>query len=248
MDQPVTAIHSAPDSIAASDPVTAHSSPHRSWRKRLGLACLALALTPFVLTLIYAVVPPISLPMLGRALLMRDVDRRWKPLEQISPVLAQAVITSEDARFCSHSGVDFGAIADVLQNSGNSGPTRGASTISMQVAKNLYLWPLPTWLRKPVEIPVALWIDLVWPKRRVIEVYLNIAEWGDGVFGAEAAARAHFNKSAQALTLREAALLAAALPNPINRDASDPNRHMRIVASIIATRVNGASSVASCIK
>lgn len=217
-----------------------------SWRRRLGLTCLAMALTPFILTLVYTLVPPVSLPMLGRMALMKEVDRRWRPLEDISPALAQAVIASEDARFCSHWGVDFGAIAEVLQRGGRNGPQRGASTLSMQVAKNLYLWPLPKVLRKPAEIPTALWIDFVWSKRRVIEVYLNVAEWGEGIFGAEAAARHHFNKSARQLSLREAALLAAALPNPIERDASAPDRHMRTIAAIVAGRVRNGGEV-SCL-
>jgi monofunctional glycosyltransferase len=192
-------------------------------------------------------VPPVSIPMIERAVMLRDVDRRWRPLEAISPNLPIAVLSSEDARFCLHDGVDFDAIALVLKQGGDSGPNRGASTVAMQVAKNLYLWPLPTLMRKPLEIPLALWIDLVWSKRRVIEVYLNIAEWGDGLFGAEAAAQNYFDKPASALTEREAALLAVALPNPIKRDAGDPTRRLKILAGRIVGRARASGELLGCI-
>jgi monofunctional biosynthetic peptidoglycan transglycosylase len=205
-------------------------------------------LAPIGLTLIYAVVPPISLPMIGRALALRDVDRRWVPLDRIAPVLPDAVLSSEDARFCDHNGVDFEELTLVLRKGGESGPSRGASTIAMQVAKNLYLWPLPTLARKGLEIPLALWIDLVWTKRRVIEVYLNIAEWGEGVYGAEAASQVYFDKPAASLTQREAALLAVALPNPIKRDAGEPTRRLRGMAGRVAGRARAAGDSLDCIK
>ena len=185
--------------------------------------------------------------MIERAVMLQDVDRRWTPLDAIAPALPIAVLSSEDARFCQHHGVDFDAIALVFRQGGDGGPNRGASTIAMQIAKNLYLWPLPTLMRKPLEIPLALWIDLVWSKRRVIEVYLNIAEWGDGLFGAEAAARNYFDKPASALTQREASLLAVALPNPIKRDAGDPTRRLRILASRVAGRARSSGELLGCI-
>lgn len=210
--------------------------------KWLGL----LALTPFVLTVIYTIVPPISLPMLGRALILQDVTRDWTSLDDMAPGLPLAVLASEDARFCDHWGVDFVELEKVLDRSG--GPSRGASTIPMQIAKNLYLWPLPTLLRKVAEIPLAMWIDLVWSKRRTIEVYLNIAEWGDGIFGAEAAAQAHFGKRAADLSAREAALLAAALPNPIKRDAGNPTNRLRGRAGTITARARQSGDLMECIK
>jgi monofunctional biosynthetic peptidoglycan transglycosylase len=210
--------------------------------KWLGL----LALSPFVLTVIYTVVPPISLPMLGRALILQDVTRDWTSLDDMAPGLPLAVLSSEDARFCEHWGVDFVELGKVLDRSG--GPSRGASTIPMQIAKNLYLWPLPTILRKAAEIPLALWIDLVWSKRRTIEVYLNIAEWGDGIYGAEAASQAHFGKPAAELTVRQAALLAAALPNPIKRDAGNPTSRMRGKAGTITARARESGDTLDCIK
>ena len=217
------------------------------WRK-LVLALVLLGLTPFALTLVYAVVPPISLPMIGRAVTLRDVDRRWTPLDKIAPALPMAVLSSEDARFCLHNGVDFDAIELVLNQGGDKGPSRGASTIAMQVAKNLYLWYLPTMVRKVAEIPLALWIDLIWSKQRVIEVYLNIAEWGEGIYGAEAAAQYYFDKPAAALTTREASLLAVALPNPIKRDAGDPSRRLRSLANLIRSRAQASGAILACVK
>lgn len=221
--------------------------PRRLWR-RLVILVLALGLAPFVLTLVYAVVPPISIPMIGRAVTLQDVDRRWVPISAIAPSLPDAVLSSEDARFCLHNGVDFNAIELVLHQGGDKGPKRGASTIAMQVAKNLYLWPLPALARKPLEIPLALWIDFVWSKQRVIEVYLNVAEWGEGIYGAEAAAHYYFDKPASALTVRESSLLAVALPNPIKRDAGDPSKRLKALAGLIAARARGAGDLLDCVK
>lgn len=217
-------------------------------RARPWLIGLAVVLTaPLWLTVLYTVVPPVSLPMLGRAVTLQPVDRRWTPLAAMGAALPEAVLSSEDARFCQHWGVDFGALELVLRQGGDAGPQRGASTISMQVAKNLYLWPLPALARKPLEIPLALWIDLVWTKRRVMEVYLNIAQWGDGIYGAEAGARAHFAKPVRALTAREAALLAVSLPNPLERDAADPSRHLRELARVISARARSSGGTLACI-
>jgi monofunctional glycosyltransferase len=148
------------------------------------------------------------------------IDYRWRPLEAISPHLAHAVATAEDARFCEHRGIDWETLNKLMDEPG--GPSRGGSTIAMQTAKNLFLWPSRSYVRKAAELPLAAWIDFVWPKPRVIEVYLNIAEWGPGIFGAEAAAQRHFGKPAADLTRNEAALLAAALPNPHERNAGNP--------------------------
>ncbi|MCA0423628.1 MAG: transglycosylase domain-containing protein, partial [Proteobacteria bacterium] len=153
------------------------------------------------LALIWRVLPPISTLMVWQTITGGTVRRTYVPLERISPRLVAAVINAEDARFCHHIGVDWHELGKVLETDG--GPRRGASTLTMQTAKNLFLWQSPlTYLRKGLEIPLALGLDLTWPKRRVIEVYLNVAEWGDGIFGAEAAARAHFGKSAAELSAR----------------------------------------------
>lgn len=159
------------------------------WRRALQILVLLVAI-PIVLTVVYAVAPAPSTLMIARWLTLRPVDRVWVPFESISPSLPRAVIVSEDANFCRHHGVDWGAVRTVMREGGDSGPGRGASTITMQVAKNLFLWQGAAYVRKPLEIVLAHWIDLAWSKRRVMEVYLNIAEWGpDGTFGAEAGAR-----------------------------------------------------------
>ena len=140
------------------------------------------------------------------------------PLARISPALPLAVIVAEDGRFCSHHGVDFAEIREAIDDADDLDEVRGGSTITQQVAKNLFLWPGRSFVRKALEFPLALWIDLVLPKRRILEIYLNIAEWGpNGEFGVEAGSRRAFNKSARDLIPREAALLAAMLPNPMRR-------------------------------
>jgi monofunctional glycosyltransferase len=197
---------------------------------------------------LYRVVPPVSTLMIGRWLLQREVTRNWVPLNSLSPNLVTAVIMSEDARFCRHNGVDWAALGSVLDESGETGPSRGASTIAMQTAKNLFLWPSRSYIRKGLEIPIALALNLAWSKRRIIETYLNIAEWGEGVFGAEAAARAYFGKSASDLTRREAALLTAALPNPSARDPRHPSPRQRALASINVERTRDAETWLDCLK
>jgi monofunctional biosynthetic peptidoglycan transglycosylase len=191
-----------------------------------------------VLSLIALVITPPSTLMLARWATGQPVEHSTVPLSAISPALAQAVIASEDARYCQHRGVDWDALQEVMDD--EDGPSRGASTIAMQTAKNVFLWPSRSYLRKAVEMPLALYLDVVWGKRRVMEIYLNVAEWGDGVFGAEAAARHHFGKAARDLTRREAAALAASLPNPRKRDPAHPaaaqSRHAgRILARIPST-------------
>ena len=212
---------------------------------------IVLIATPLVLTLVYAVVPPpVSNVMLLRALNGAGIDRQWVSLDQISPNLPRAVISSEDARFCEHHGVDWtefqGVIEDALDK--EEGPVRGASTIPMQTAKNLFLWDGRFAIRKALELPLAMWMDLVWSKRRMIEIYLNIVEWAPGVYGAEAAARHHFKKSAKDLTRREAALLAAVLPNPIKRSAGKPSKGVRAIANRILIRMKQMDPYLTCLK
>lgn len=138
----------------------------------------------------------------------------WKPLNEISPQLMLAVIAAEDQNFPHHYGFDFKALSEVISHH-SAGRIRGASTISQQTAKNLYLWNGRSWLRKGMEALFTLAIELVWGKKRIITVYLNIAQFGPGIFGAEAAARYYFHQSASQLTASQAALLAAVLPNPV---------------------------------
>lgn len=170
------------------------------------------------------------------------VQHRSADLAQINPTLVHAVIASEDSRFCTHRGIDFDAVGDAIEDYGNGGRLRGASTITMQVARNIFLWNGGGAVRKLLEAPLALLLDAVWPKRRIIEVYLNVAEWGDGVFGAEAAARIHFRKSARDLTAREAARLASVLPNPIRWSASRPTSYIHYRTGIIQRRIGQISA------
>ena len=206
---------------------------------------------PIVMTLVYAVVPPpFSNIMLIRALAGNGIDKQWVSLDDMSPALPRAVISSEDARFCQHNGVDWiefqGVIEDALDQ--DEAPVRGASTIPMQTAKNLFLWDGRFAVRKLIEMPLALWMDFVWSKRRMIEIYLNIVEWAPGVYGAEAAAQHHFRKSAKKLTKKEAALLAAVLPNPIKRNAGKPSKGVRGVANRILIRMAGMGPYLTCLE
>jgi monofunctional biosynthetic peptidoglycan transglycosylase len=204
----------------------------------LKLVCGLLVLV-VVLSLFYLAVTPPSTLMLARWVTGREVERAVVPLAAISPFLPAAVIASEDARFCQHHGVDWNALSDVIDDAADGGPARGASTIAMQTAKNVFLWSSRSYIRKVLEIPLALYLDLVWGKRRVMEIYLNVAEWGEGIFGAEAAARHHFGKSARDLTRREAALLATSLPNPLVRDAAQPSRGQRAHTGKVLARMAG---------
>ncbi|WGJ13795.1 monofunctional biosynthetic peptidoglycan transglycosylase [Methylocapsa sp. D3K7] len=227
-------------------------SRHRGLPGTLFRATLAVLLALIfgvgILIVIYRFEPPVSTLMLARWLLDDPVERQYVPLDRISPSLRAAVLVSEDARFCQHDGVDWGALREVLDKAKPGGPSRGASTIPMQTAKNLFLWPSRSYIRKIIEIPLALLLDLAWSKRHILEVYLNIAEWGDGIFGAEAAARHYFHKSADRLDAREAALLATSLPSPLHRNAARPSpRHAGLAARDMA-QARGADQLVACVK
>ena len=154
------------------------------------------------------------------------VEREWVDLPRISPLAALAVVAAEDQKFPLHHGFDFEEIGEALGER-EDGRVRGASTISQQVAKNLFLWQGRSFVRKGLEAWLTLWIELLWPKRRILEVYLNLAELGPGVFGVEAASRQVFGKPALRLEADEAALLAAVLPNPTRYRAEAPSRYVR---------------------
>jgi monofunctional biosynthetic peptidoglycan transglycosylase len=213
----------------------------------LGL-CFRIALWLFLALaatiLLYRFVPVPSTLMLGRWLVLKPVERDWVPLDQISPHLIKAVIASEDQRFCSHRGVDWVELNKVLEN--EDGPSRGASTLTMQTAKNVFLWPGRSYIRKGLEIPLAMAIDLAWGKPRVMEVYLNVAEWGEGLFGAEAAAQRYFRKPASRLTPAEAARLAGALPNPLLRNPAKPNRGLQSAAGRSLRQLGQLGSLGDC--
>lgn len=222
----------------------------KRWQRWGVGALLAIIAWPILMTIVYAVVPPpASNLMLLRALKGNGIDYRWVPLSQISPYLPRAVITSEDARFCEHNGVDWvefqGVVDDVFDD--DEGPIRGASTITMQLAKNMFLWDGRNPVRKGLELPIAYYMDLILSKKRLIELYLNVVEWAPGVYGAEAAAQLHFRKSAAKLSRREAALLAAVLPNPIKRKAGKPSRRVNVSANRIQARMAGMGSYLTCL-
>ncbi len=162
------------------------------------------------------------------------VEREWRDLEDISPHLARAVMAAEDANFCDHWGFDLEAIEKAIAANAKGRRVRGASTISQQVAKNLFLWHGRSWLRKGLEAGFTVLIETIWTKRRIVEVYLNIAEFGEGVFGAQAAARHHFGRDASALTLDQATRLAAVLPDPKGRNPRAGTAFMNRRAAAIA--------------
>ena len=217
--------------------------------RAVGFAVLVLLLLPYLMTPFYAFGEPVSTVMLWRQFTGERVQRQYVPLSRISPALALAVIVAEDGRFCSHHGVDFAQIRDALADADDLEDVRGGSTITQQLAKNLFLWPGRSWLRKALEFPLALWIDLVLSKRRIREIYLNIAEWGpDGEFGVEAGSRYAFGKSAHELSRYQAALLAAVLPNPARRNAHAPGPGLRRLAGLYVGRSARASAAASCLR
>jgi len=189
----------------------------------------------FALASLLLVLPWRWLPPPTTAFVMRErlglgsarakaVTRQWVPLDRISPQLAIAVVAAEDQKFPRHDGFDFDAISRAARE--RRSHTRGASTISQQLAKNLYLWPGRSLLRKGLEAYFTLLIETLWPKRRILEVYLNVAEFGPGVFGAESASRRFFGKSARWLDLREASLLAAVLPSPKRMSPANPSAYV----------------------
>jgi monofunctional biosynthetic peptidoglycan transglycosylase len=225
---------------------------YRALARRAGriVALIAAAWLAIVVLLIFVyrfVNPPASELMLQHWIFGEGVAQTWVPLEKISPNIVRAVIMSEDGRFCEHDGVDFRALEKVLSETGR-GTLRGASTISMQVVKNLFLWPSKSYLRKAIELPLTFFMELVWPKRRIMEVYLNIAEWGPGIFGIEAATQFHYHKRAKNLSPGEASRLAVALPSPITRNPARPGRGMQRLARVVQFRMRLApSSQTACV-
>ncbi len=218
------------------------------WLKWLGIALAVAIALPLVLTPLYLVVNPISVPMIERYVTGRPVIREWRAIDDISDRLKAGVILSEDGQFCTHHGVDLGALRDEIDNFLAGEDVRGASTITMQVARNLFLGNHPNVVRKAIEIPLALYIDLVMPKWRIMEIYLNIAEWGPaGQFGVAAGADAAFGIVPQNLDLRTATLLVAALPNPLVRLPARPSSGMQRIAGIIEGRIRQFGERASCV-
>lgn len=205
----------------------------RRGRPLLTLVLLLLLLGSSGLVLQRFLPVPATFLMTSRLIEGEGWDYRWRSLNQISPRLVQAVIAAEDSNFCAHRGFDMAAIRKALEANERGGRIRGGSTISQQTAKNAFLWPGRDWIRKGLEAGYTVAIETVWGKRRIMEVYLNIAEWAPGVYGAEAAAQHWFDKPAADLSAREAARLAAILPSPRRYSASSPGPYVRRRASRI---------------
>ncbi|OJU71411.1 MAG: monofunctional biosynthetic peptidoglycan transglycosylase [Rhizobiales bacterium 63-7] len=218
-------------------------------RRRLVLGVGAIVALPYALMLLYLLpfVHPVSTLMLADLALLRGYDRRWVDFENISPDLVKAVMMSEDGQFCMHGGVDWSQMRGVVEDALAGEQTRGASTIPMQTAKNLFLWNSRSFVRKGLEVPLAMSADFVWSKRRLMEIYLNIAEWGPGIYGIEAASRYHFKIPASKISRKQAALLAVSLPNPAIRIASKPGRGMRRLAAVIEHRARASGDYIKCL-
>jgi monofunctional glycosyltransferase len=213
------------------------------------IVLIALAL-PYLIVPLYRFGEPVSTLMLWRWVTGQRVERVFVPLGRIASALPLTVIISEDGGFCRNRGIDLGAMREAWRQADeNLDETRGGSTITQQTAKNLFLWQGRSVVRKALEIPLALWMYYMLPKRRVLEIYLNIAEWGpNGEFGVEAASRWAFGKSARELTVRESAELAAVLPNPVHRSARTPNLSVRRLAGLYERRAAAYPALDACIR
>ena len=222
------------------------------WVRRLFVWAFVVAvIVPVTLTAIYRFVPPpITFLMVQRLVEGKGLNRDWRPISEISPRLVRAVIAAEDARFCEHMGFDIEAIEKAMKNNERRpNRLRGGSTISQQTAKNVFLWPQRSWVRKGLEAYFTVLIEGLWGKRRIMEVYLNTVEWGPGVYGAEAAARKNFGVGADKLSSAQAARLAAILPSPLKWRAAKPGpyvqrRSRKITAASGAVRRDG---LAACV-
>ncbi|RAK57656.1 monofunctional biosynthetic peptidoglycan transglycosylase [Phenylobacterium deserti] len=205
---------------------------------------------PVLTVAVYRFVPPpMTFLMVQRLFEGRGFDRRWVPLEDISPTLVRAVIAGEDARFCQHKGFDFDAIQKAMAYNQQGKKVRGGSTISQQTAKNVFLWPHRDYVRKALEAYFTVLIELIWGKERIMEVYLNSIEWGPGVYGAEAAAQRNFRVSAAKLTPTQAARLAAIVPKPLSWKAAQPGRYIKRRSGSINrnARIVSREGMASCV-
>jgi len=224
----------------------------RVWLRRIvriGLMLLLLVLTaPTALVLIYRDFAPPGTPlMVFRLIEGEGIRKDWQPLENISRHVPAAVIAMEDNLFCEHDGFDWAAIFEAAADQvRGEGRLRGGSTISQQASKNVFLWPGRTFVRKGLEVPFTFMIEWAWGKRRIMEVYLNVIEWGPGIYGVEAAAKHYFGKSSSKLTRREAALLAAILPNPRRWSAAKPTVFINRRANMARARMRDIGQLAAC--
>lgn len=207
--------------------------PSPAWKKWAIRIVLGFAVLSVLSTLVLRIVPPPATPLMmirgiqgmasGQGFVIR---KKWQPLASISPAMIRAVIAAEDQKFPHHFGFDFDAMSKAYINNRDGGRQRGGSTITQQTAKNVFLWPGGSYLRKGVEAYFTLLLELCWSKERIIEVYLNVAEFGPGVYGVESAARTYYHTSARQLTARQAAMLAAILPSPLHWSPARPTGYV----------------------
>lgn len=242
VDKPTGKAGAAPRRRRAKPEAPAPAPVQRS-RMRRALKWLARGLGAVaafyaVLVLLFSFVPPpINLYQLGEAFRLGGIDKDWVPWEEIAPVMGRSAVAAEDANFCNHWGFDMAAIRQAI----DAGSNRGASTISQQVVKNVFLWHGRSWVRKAMEAVLTPVVELVWSKQRILEVYLNVAEFDDGVFGIQAAAQHYFGVDAKDLTALQAARLAAILPNPKEWSPSKPST---FVKSRTRSIISGAETIA----
>ena len=219
-------------------------------RGLVGLLVILIAGPPVAVAIYRFLPPPITILMIERLAQGRGLDHRWVPISKISPAMSRAVVASEDATFCQHHGFDFKAIQKaVAHNEARPGRIRGGSTVSQQTAKNLFLWPDRSWVRKGLETYFTVLIELAWGKQRIMEVYLNTVEMGPGIYGVEAASRRYFHHAAASLSPAEASRLAAILPNPLKWNAGAPGPYVRRRTGRIDARSGtvGRDGLAACV-
>lgn len=211
----------APKPAASDAVVLSWKARARLWAKRVALGIVGYFAA---LILLFSFVPvPTDLYILSESIRLGGVKKDWVSFDDIAPDMARSAVAAEDANFCLHWGFDMAAIREAV----SEGSNRGASTISQQTVKNVFLWQDRNWVRKAAEALLTPVVELVWSKRRILEVYLNVAEFGEGVFGVEAAAQTYFGVSARELSATQAARLAAVLPDPKGRSAADPSDFVR---------------------
>lgn len=218
-------------------------------RRLLTRVLVLIVALPLLLMLVYKapIVHPVSTLMLRDLVLARGFERQWVDFDDISPVLVQSVMMSEDGRYCSHYGVDWGALNLVIDEALDGETTRGASTIPMQTVKNLFLWSSRSYIRKGLEVPLALAADAIWSKKRLMEIYLNVAQWAPGVYGIEAASQHYYGVPASQLSRRRAAYLAVTLPNPYLRDPLRPSQGLTRLALLVERRAQQSGAYIKCL-
>lgn len=219
------------------------------WMKRLAMVAAVVVALPLVLVPLYAFVPPVSTLMVYDLVTLKGYKRQWVDLQEISERARHSVLVSEDSFHCEHNGVDWKEFTRALDEfRTGEGRGRGASTITMQTAKNLFLWHGRSPIRKAIEVPLALYLDLVLSKKRILEIYLNIVELDTHVYGIEAAAQHYFGHSAAKLGPQRSALLAVTLPNPRARNPAKPTNGLRRLARTIVARAKVAGPYVQCLQ